>query len=65
MPGDFIGEGWVAGNGTYTEAGTKEIYASMAGVVHYIDKVVCVRPARTHYRPDIGDVVVGRIVSVD
>ena len=37
----------------------------MAGVVHLIDKVICVKPVRSHYRPDIGDVVVGRIVSVD
>lgn len=43
----------------------KIIYASMAGVVHYIDRVICVRPVRSHYIPDIGDVVVGRIVSVD
>ena len=33
--------------------------------MHLIDRVVCVRPGRSHYRPDIGDVVVGRIVSVD
>jgi exosome complex component RRP4 len=37
----------------------------MAGVVHHIDKVICVKPVRSHYRPDIGDVIVGRIVSVD
>ena len=37
----------------------------MAGVVHQIDRVICVRPLRQGYRPDIGDVVVGRIVQVD
>jgi len=37
----------------------------MAGVIHQIDKVICVKPLRTGYRPDIGDVVVGRIVQVD
>ena len=41
------------------------IYANMAGVVHQIDQVICVRPLRQGYRPDIGDVVVGRIVQVD
>ena len=66
VPGDFIGQGYVAGNGTYVpedEPGT--IYASMAGVVHLIDRVICVRPTKSHYRPDIGDVVVGRVVAVD
>jgi exosome complex component RRP4 len=37
----------------------------MAGVVHQIDQVICVRPLRQGYRPDIGDVIVGRIVQVD
>ena len=66
VPGDYIGQGYVAGNGTYVpedEPGT--IYASMAGVVHLMDRVICVRPMKSHYRPDIGDVVVGRVVSVD
>ena len=66
VPGDFIGEGYVAGNGTYVpEDEPGIIYASMAGVVHLIDRVICVRPTKSHYRPDIGDVVVGRVVSVD
>ena len=66
VPGDFIGEGYVAGTGTYVpEDEPGIIYASMAGVVHLIDRVICVRPTKSHYRPDIGDVVVGRVVSVD
>ena len=65
VPGDYLGEGFVAGHGTFTDEGSGEIYASMAGVVHNIDKVICVRPVRSGYRPDIGDVVVGRVVSVD
>ena len=72
VPGDYIGEGYVAGHGTYVgtaedEEGVvkKVIYASLAGVVHHIDRVICVRPLRSHYRPDIGDVIVGRVVSVD
>jgi exosome complex component RRP4 len=63
VPGDYIGEGFVAGHGTFTAPeNPKEIYASLAGVVHHMDKVVCVRPVRSGYRPDIGDVVVGRVV---
>ena len=66
VPGDFIGEGYVAGNGTYVnEDNPSVIYASMAGVVHLIDRVICVKPVRSHYRPDMGDVVVGRVVAVD
>ena len=66
VPGDFIAEGYVAGQGTYVaENEPTKIYASLAGVVHLIDRVICVRPVRSHYRPDIGDIVVGRIVSVD
>ena len=66
VPGDFIGQGFVAGQGTYVPADEPGmIYASMAGVVHFIDRVICVRPIKSHYRPDIGDVIVGRVVSVD
>ena len=65
VPGDYLGTGFVSGHGTFVQTDTQEIYASMAGVVHNIDKVICVKPVRSHYRPDIGDVVVGRIVSVD
>ena len=65
VPGDFLGQGLVAGHGTFVQPDTHDIYASMAGVVHHIDKVICVKPVRSHYRPDIGDVIVGRIVSVD
>jgi exosome complex component RRP4 len=44
--------------------GGSKIYASVAGVVHYINKYVCVKPLRQAYKPDMGDVVVGRIVAV-
>ena len=65
VPGDYLGSGFVAGHGTFVQADTQDIYASLAGVVHHIDKVICVKPVRSHYRPDIGDIIVGRIVSVD
>ena len=65
LPGDYIGQGLIAGHGTYENAKDGLIYANMAGVVHQIDQVICVRPLRQGYRPDIGDVVVGRIVQVD
>ena len=29
------------------------------------DRVVFVKPVRTYYRPDTGDIVIGRVVSVE
>ena len=37
LPGDFIGEGFIAGHGTYENIKDGKIYANMAGVVHQID----------------------------
>ena len=54
----------MAGHGTYCNQEDLKIYATLAGVVHKIDRVICVKPVRSQYRPDIGDVVVGRIVNV-
>lgn len=34
LPGDFIGEGYIAGHGTYESTKDGKIYANMAGVVH-------------------------------
>jgi exosome complex component RRP4 len=65
VPGDYIGEGYVAGHGTFVQPDNQQIFASIAGVVHKQDRVIFVKPVRTHYRPDTGDVVVGRIVSVE
>jgi exosome complex RNA-binding protein Rrp4 len=44
--------------------GTGKIYASVAGVVHKIDNWIGVKPLKQGYKPDVGDVVVGRIVAV-
>jgi len=29
------------------------------------DRVIFVKPVRTYYRPDTGDIIVGRVVSVE
>ena len=34
LPGDYIGQGLIAGHGTYENAKDGLIYANMAGVVH-------------------------------
>jgi len=73
VPGDYIaeGSGLTAGHGTFEaksedddELGTGKIYASVAGVVHKIDNWIGVKPLKQGYKPDVGDVVVGRIVAV-
>ena len=50
------------GHGTYIEGDT--IYAAVAGVVERINKLVSVRPFRTRYTGEVGDLVIGRIVEV-
>jgi len=47
VPGDYIGEGYVAGHGTYCNQADLKIYATLAGVVHKIDRVICVKPVRS------------------
>jgi exosome complex component RRP4 len=41
-----------------------EIIATVAGTVQKINKLLSVRPLRARYTPEIGDLVVGRIVEV-
>ena len=66
MPGDLLGEGYVAGHGTFLcQDDQKSIYASIAGVVHLQDRVIFVKPIKSYYRPETGDIVVGRVVNVE
>eukprot|EP00088_Acartia_fossae_P017130 TRINITY_DN1969_c0_g1_i4.p1 TRINITY_DN1969_c0_g1~~TRINITY_DN1969_c0_g1_i4.p1 ORF type:complete len:302 (-),score=46.55 TRINITY_DN1969_c0_g1_i4:281-1186(-) len=64
-PGDVITRdaGFMRGHGTYM--GTDDVlYASVAGVVDRVNKLISVLPLKTRYNGEIGDVVVGRIVEV-
>lgn len=54
--------GFMRGHGTYAE--DESLVASVAGVVDIVNKLICVRPLRTRYVPEVGDVVVGRITEV-
>ena len=38
--------------------------ASVCGIVERVNKLISVRPMKSRYIPKIGDVVVGRVVSV-
>lgn len=61
---------WMRGHGTYLavaeegeEAGMN-IVATVAGTVTKVNKLLSVKPLRARYTPDIGDLVVGRIMEV-
>ncbi|KAK4881116.1 hypothetical protein RN001_004435 [Aquatica leii] len=63
-PGEIISEQkeFMRGHGTYEE----DVYlkASVAGVKEQVNKLVSIRPLKSRYNGEIGDVVVGRITEV-
>uniref|UniRef100_A0A2P2KCI0 Exosome complex component RRP4 n=1 Tax=Rhizophora mucronata TaxID=61149 RepID=A0A2P2KCI0_RHIMU len=50
------------GHGTAERDG--EVVATLCGVVERVNKLIYVRALRARYKPDIGDIVVGRVVEV-
>lgn len=78
VPGDIITTEpqWMRGHGTYTPSAstmspapgataTTVITATLPGPLHRTNKLLSVSPLRSRYVPSIGDLVIGRIVSVD
>ncbi|KAL2219084.1 exoribonuclease complex, subunit Rrp4 [Thermoascus aurantiacus ATCC 26904] len=65
-PGEVVTDDpqWMRGHGTYTTPYTTSIIATVAGTVHKTNKLLSVHPLRARYTPEIGDLVVGRIVEV-
>ncbi|KAI0096066.1 hypothetical protein GGR51DRAFT_544386 [Nemania sp. FL0031] len=65
-PGEIITEDpqWMRGHGTYTTLLPPAIVSSVAGTLSKTNKLLSVRPLRARYTPEIGDLVVGRIVEV-
>ncbi|KAI8921903.1 hypothetical protein DFJ77DRAFT_425019 [Powellomyces hirtus] len=63
-PGEVVTRdtAFMRGHGTYTENDT--LVASLAGVVDRVNKLISVRPLRTRYNGEIGDVVIGRVTEV-
>ncbi|POY72186.1 hypothetical protein BMF94_4823 [Rhodotorula taiwanensis] len=63
-PGEVIADAqrWMRGHGTYVQ--DDKVYASVAGTLERVNKLVTVKPLRTRYRGEVGDLVVGRIVEV-
>jgi len=66
VPGEIIAEesnGFMAGWGTYSSEG--KIISAVAGTIQTIDKLINVCIKNNPYRPEQGDVVIGRIISVE
>lgn len=64
-PGESItcDAGFMRGHGTFFDADS-HLTASVAGVIQPINRLVSVKPLRTRYNGEIGDVIVGRIIDV-
>lgn len=54
----------ISGHGTYVLPGSSSITSSLAGTLTKTNKLLSVRPLRARYTPEIGDLIVGRIVEV-
>ncbi|KAK0108351.1 exosome non-catalytic core subunit rrp4 [Cadophora gregata] len=65
-PGETVTEDpqWMRGHGTYVATSSTDITATVAGTIQKTNKLVSVRPLRARYNPEIGDLVIGRIVEV-
>ncbi|KAL8243870.1 hypothetical protein R6Q59_010128 [Mikania micrantha] len=66
VPGELITDEtqWMRGHGTYNTNLSTNIVATLAGPVKKTNKLLSVAPLRARYTPEIGDLVVGRIVEV-
>ncbi|KAM0896890.1 hypothetical protein ACQ4PT_022890 [Festuca glaucescens] len=42
-----------------------EVVATLCGVVERVQKHVCVRTLRARYKPELGDIIVGRVTELD
>ena len=71
VPGEAIPAeaGFLRGHNTYlaedsTTGGHPVLTSSVCGAVERVNKLVCARPVNSRYFPEVGDVVVGRVVEV-
>jgi len=67
-PGESITDDpqWMRGHGTYVppSMSTSAIHSTLAGTLQKTNKLLSITPLRARYTPEIGDLVVGRIVEV-
>ncbi|XP_013144558.1 PREDICTED: exosome complex component RRP4 [Papilio polytes] len=63
-PGEVISgmQDFMRGHGTYTE--DDNLKSSVAGVMQKVNKLICIRPLKSRYVGEIGDVIVGRVLEV-
>ncbi|KAL8783059.1 MAG: hypothetical protein Q9213_004906 [Squamulea squamosa] len=66
-PGEVVTDEpqWMRGHGTTASPGSTAILATVAGTLLRTNKLLSIQPLRARYTPEIGDLVVGRIVSVE
>ncbi|CAL5195013.1 unnamed protein product [Lathyrus oleraceus] len=55
-------EGVLKGHGTADLDG--EVVSTLCGTVERVNKLVYVRPLSSRYKPEVGDIVIGRVVEV-
>ncbi|KAF2758407.1 exosome complex exonuclease Rrp4 [Pseudovirgaria hyperparasitica] len=65
-PGELVTDDvqWMRGHGTYVPNDSTTILSTVAGTVLKTNKLLSVVPLRARYTPEIGDLVIGRIVEV-
>ncbi|KAL8990019.1 MAG: hypothetical protein Q9169_008227 [Polycauliona sp. 2 TL-2023] len=66
-PGEVVTDDpqWMRGHGTAASPNSTAILATVAGTLLRTNKLLSIQPLRARYTPEIGDLVVGRIVSVE
>ena len=75
VPGMYITsteEGFLRGHGTQlvkkshgTENTSSSLVSTMAGIVNRMNKLVSVHPTKRRFVGEVGDLVVGRVISVE
>ncbi|KAK0287481.1 Exosome complex component rrp4 [Friedmanniomyces endolithicus] len=55
---------WMRGHGTFAETSGTAIRSTLAGTLQKTNKLLSIVPLRARYTPEIGDLVIGRIVEV-
>nr|POE56277.1 exosome complex component rrp4 [Quercus suber] len=55
---------WMRGHGTYALPSSATIFSTLAGTLQKTNKLLSVVPLRARYTPEIGDLVIGRVIEV-
>ena len=65
-PGQMVTDDpqWMRGHGTFADADSTTIRSTLAGTLQKTNKLLSIVPLRARYTPEIGDLVIGRIVEV-